>query len=176
MHSRVLFGERADPERQYAFSARDRIDETVIRQRSVFDGRYHYVRNFTPQVGFSTLNRYKEKCFLVQPLIRRLQQQGALDAVTAEFLKPFPPEGLFDPVADPDEIHNLVDSVELEHVAALQRLRAALDTWMVETGDRGHWPEPPSVVKPFTQEMHDWFGTPDWERWSVDGRMRDGQR
>ena len=51
-----------------------------------------------------------------------------------------------------------------EHREALLRLRAALDTWIIETGDRGHIPEPPEVVAPFTQEMHDWFGTPAWSR------------
>ena len=45
---------------------------------------------------------------------------------------------------------------------ALARLRAALDTWLVETGDLGQWPEPPEVVAPFEKEMHDWFGTPAW--------------
>ena len=49
-----------------------------------------------------------------------------------------------------------------EHKDALLRLRAALDTWIVETGDRGAWPEPEEVVAPFLKEMHDWFGTPDW--------------
>ena len=44
----------------------------------------------------------------------------------------------------------------------LIRLRAALDTWMAETGDRGHLPEPREVVAPFAKEMHDWFGTPAW--------------
>ena len=48
MQSRVFLGQRADPPRVYAFSARDRIDETVVRLRSVRDRRYHYVRNFTP--------------------------------------------------------------------------------------------------------------------------------
>jgi hypothetical protein len=37
-----------------------------------------------------------------------------------------------------------------------------LDTWQTATNDRGHIPEPPEVVAPFTQEMHNWFGTPDW--------------
>jgi hypothetical protein len=44
----------------------------------------------------------------------------------------------------------------------LVRLRAALDTWIVETGDRGEIPEPPEVVARFEKEMHDWFGTPPW--------------
>jgi hypothetical protein len=44
----------------------------------------------------------------------------------------------------------------------LHALRAALDTWIVETGDLGARPEPPEVIAPFEQEMHDWFGTPRW--------------
>ncbi|MDD4269775.1 MAG: hypothetical protein PHO07_09665 [Pirellulales bacterium] len=34
--------------------------------------------------------------------------------------------------------------------------------WIVETGDRGHIPEPPGIVPPFTDEIYDWFGTPAW--------------
>jgi hypothetical protein len=41
-------------------------------------------------------------------------------------------------------------------------MRAALDTWMVETQDQGAFPEPEEIVAPFEKEMHDWFGTPEW--------------
>ena len=75
-----------------------------------------------------------------------------------------PDEELYDTQADPFEIHNLAASDLPEHRDALLRLRAALDTWTVETGDRGHIPEPPGVVAPFEQEMHEWFGTPAWYR------------
>jgi arylsulfatase A-like enzyme len=162
MQSRVFLGERADPARTYAFSARDRIDETVVRQRSVRDRRYHYIRNFTPGAGFLTLNRYKEKCFLVKPLMRRLHAEGRLTGPPADLMKPFPEELLYDTQTDPHEIRDIADSSQPEHREALVRLRAALDTWMTETGDRGGCPEPPEVVAPFEQEMHDWFGTPEW--------------
>ena len=162
MQSRVFMGAQADPPRTYAFSARDRIDETVIRQRSVRDQRYHYVRNFTPGAGFPTLNRYKEKCFLVKPLMRELDRTGQLIGPPAELMQPFPEEQLFDVVQDPYEINNLADSSKPEHREALARMRGALQTWMVETGDRGHIPEPPDIVAPFLIEMHNWFGTPDW--------------
>lgn len=162
MQSRIFLGERADPPRTYAFSARDRIDETVVRLRSVRDKRYHYIRNFTPGAGFPTLNRYKEKCFLVKPLMRRLHAEGKLTGPAARLMEPFPREQLYDTAADPHEIHNLANSSEPRHRAALIRLRAALDTWMTETGDLGTWPEPPEVVAPFEKEMHDWFGTPEW--------------
>jgi len=162
MQSRIFLGDRADPPRTYAFAARDRIDETVVRLRSVHDRRYHYVRNYTPGAGFLTLNRYKEKCFAVKPLMRRLHAEGELTGAAAELMKPFPPEQLYDVAADPHEIHNLVGSDNPAHRAALLRLRAALDTWITETGDPGRWPEPPEIVAPFEKEMHDWFGTPPW--------------
>jgi arylsulfatase A-like enzyme len=162
MQSRVFLGPEADPPRRFAFAARDRIDETVVRMRSVHDRRYHYVRNFTPGAGFKTLNRYKEKCFLVKPLMRKLEAEGKLSGPALDLMKPFPREMLFDTKTDPHEIRDLAGSADPRHRAALLRLRAALDTWMAETGDRGHIPEPPEVVAPFVKEMHDWFGTPDW--------------
>ena len=73
-------------------------------------------------------------------------------------------EMLYDTQADPHEIRNLAASQTPAHQAALKRLRAALDTWMISTQDRGHIPESREVVAPFTKEMHDWFGTPAWVR------------
>jgi N-sulfoglucosamine sulfohydrolase len=162
MQSRVFLGEQADPPRTYAFSARDRIDETVNRIRSVRDKRYHYLRNYMPEQGFASLNRYKEKCFAVQPLMRELHAEGKLSGPAVELMKPLPYEQLYDTSTDPHEIHNLAESEQTEHREALLRMRAALDTWIVETGDRGEFPEDPEIVAPFEQEMHDWFGTPEW--------------
>ncbi len=164
MHSRVFLGERAEPPRKYAFSARDRIDESVNRIRSVREPRYHYIRNYMPEQGFASLNRYKEKCFLVMPLMRELHAAGKLPPAAAQLMERLPPEQLFDTQADPHEIRNLANSLQPEHREALVRLRAALDVWIVETGDRGAIPEPADVVRPFEKEMHDWFGTPAWYR------------
>jgi hypothetical protein len=44
----------------------------------------------------------------------------------------------------------------------LAEMRAALDSWIVSTGDRGYLPEAEGIVLPFVKEMHDWFGTPSW--------------
>ena len=162
MQSRVFLGKEADPPRTYAFAARDRIDETVVTMRSVHEQRYHYIRNFTPGAGFETLNRYKEKCFLVKPLMRQLKAEGKLSGPALDLMEPFPKEMLFDLKNDPNEINNLAESQTPEHQAALLRLRSALETWSVESGDRGHLLESPEVVAPFLKEMQDWFGTPKW--------------
>jgi arylsulfatase A-like enzyme len=163
MQSRIFLGKHADPPRKYAFSARDRIDETVNRIRTVRDKRYRYIRNYMPEQAFRSLNRYKEKCCLVKPLMRKLDAEGKLTGAPAElFAARLPNEQLYDTETDPHEIHNLVDSNKVEHREALLRLRAALDVWLVETGDLGRWPEPPEIAAPFEKEMHDWFGTPAW--------------
>ena len=163
MQSRNFLGAQADPPRSYAFSARDRIDETIQRIRSVRDARWRYIRNFTPGPTFASLNRYKEKCFLVIPLMRELQTQGKLTGPPADLMAlRGPGEELYDIANDPHEIHSLVNSTKPEHREALVRLRTALDVWIAETGDRDPWPEPPEVVAPFEKEMHDWFGTPSW--------------
>lgn len=162
MQSRVFVGDDKPAARKYAFAARDRIDETVVRQRSVSSAQYHYIRNFTKGAGFPTLNRYKEKCFLVKPLMRDLLAKGELTGPPLYLMQPFASEMLFDTTSDPHEVNNLAESDNPEHQRALVEMRAALETWMAETGDRGEFLEPSEIVTPFIKEMHDWFGTPSW--------------
>ena len=165
MHGRIFLGDEVGLERTYAFSARDRVDETVNRVRSVRGKRYHYIRNYYPDRHFTSLNRYKEKCFPIKPLMRRLMAEGKLQGAPAELMSPtVAPEQLFDTLSDPHEINNLSESTKQEHREALMNMRSALDVWIVETQDRGEFPEPREIVAPFDKEMHDWFGTPDWYR------------
>lgn len=165
MQGRVIVGAHAEPPRRFAFAARDRIDETVQRIRSVHDGHYHYIRTFTNGPTFASLNRYKEKCFPILPLMREMLGRGELNGPPLALMKRSGPcEELYDTQNDRDEINDLSRSAAPDHRDALQRLRAALDSWMIETGDRGGTPEAPEVYAPFEKEMHDWFGTPAWYR------------
>ncbi len=163
MQGRAFLGKDVPVARQYAFAARDRIDETVQRIRSVHDARFHYIRTYTAGPTLASLNRYKEKCFLILPLMRAMHAEGKLTGAPAELMEGRGPcEELFDVAADPHEIRNLVKSDVAEHREALVRLRAALDVWITETGDQGQWPEAAEIVAPFEKEMHEWFGTPAW--------------
>lgn len=163
MQGRVILGPHADSPRPFAFSARDRIDETVQRIRSVHDERYHYIRTFTQGPTFASLNRYKEKCFPILPLMRDLQAKGQLTGAPLALMQRIGPcEELYDTKSDPHEVSDLISSEKPEHRLAVQRLRAALDTWIIETADRGAIPEASGVIAPFEKEMHDWFGTPPW--------------
>jgi len=160
MQSRRFLGPVLDPPRRYAFSARDRIDETELRMRSVREKRFHYIRNYSEGEGFATLNRYKEKCFRIKPVMRELLAAGKLEGAPKQLMQPMPFELLYDTENDPHEINNL--AANPAYAKQLAAMGAALDAWEAETGDRGAFKEAREVVAPFKKEMHDWFGTPDW--------------
>ncbi len=151
--------------RKYVFAARDRIDETYQRIRSVHDGRYHYIRTFSTGPTFSSLNRYKEKCFPVVSLMRELYMRGELPSPARElFERRGPCEELYDLATDPWEINDLVHSGKQEDRQALARLRATLEEWIVATRDRGAEAEAPEIAKAIEEEMDIWFGTPAWAK------------
>ncbi len=157
MQGRILFGPRAEAPRTIAFGARDRCDETVFRLRTARDDRYRYIRNFTPEKPFYALNRYKEDQYVAIPAMRRLHEQGKLNAVQEVLFAPhMAPEELYDTQADPHETVNLINSTKPEHVAALQRLRPALEKWITDTNDQGRFFESPQEIARYDDEAEAW--------------------
>ena len=147
MQGRVFLGDGCEPLRQYAFGARDRCDETVMRIRTVRDGRYRYIRNFTPEKPFLSPNAYKERSYPVWNLLKELHAEGKLTPAQEFLCRPaMPAEELYDLQADPHEIHNLAASSRPEHQAALVRLRAVLEKWIEDTGDEGRVFEPAATA------------------------------
>ena len=148
MQGRVFLGEQSEQPRQYIFGARDRCDETMFRFRTVRDARYRYIRNFMPERPFLQTNDYKERSYPVWNLIKELGAAGKLTDWQKNFyLAPtMPPEELFDMDADPHSMNNLTASTKPEHQAALKRLRAEMEKWIVESDDQGRIPEPLEVT------------------------------
>jgi uncharacterized sulfatase len=139
MEGQVIVGPRTAPERKYVFAARDRMDETYDRIRSVRDRRFQYIRNFHPELPYAQRIAYMEEMPTMQ-VWRRLHAEGRLNPVQDQFFAPTKPkEELYDVEADPDEVHNLAD--DPRYRGKLAELRAALDRWLVETKDLGAIPE-----------------------------------
>ncbi|MSU48942.1 MAG: sulfatase [Opitutus sp.] len=137
-----FLGDKVVAAKQYVFGARDRCDETAMRIRTVRDDRYRYIRTFTPEVPFFSPNGYKQRQYPAWTLMPKLHQEGKLTDVQAFLCQPRQPEEqLFDMTADPHEIKNLTTSTQPEHAAALKRLRAELESWIVRTDDQGRFPE-----------------------------------
>ena len=143
LQGRIFLGPQAEAPRDLVFSARDRMDETVMRHRAVRDDRYRYIKNFTPEKPFFSPNAYKAKQYPAWNLIQQLHQKGKLNAVQEILCQPrMPEEELYDLQSDPHQINNLARSASPEHQAALTKLRSAVTDWMESTHDRGRLPDP----------------------------------
>ena len=142
MQGRVFLGPDADPEPEYAFSARDRCDETVDRIRCVRDRRWKLIRNFLPERPYAQRNHYKDTSYPALQVMRQLHANGQLSGAAAQWMAPTRPEyELYDLQSDPDEVTNLADSPE--HTEVLARLQAQLAAWIEETNDHGRELEDP---------------------------------
>jgi arylsulfatase A-like enzyme len=127
----------AEP-RKYLFGSRGRMDEQIDMVRSVRDERYIYIRNYMPHLKHGFFNEYSYT-FESTNDWRSLHFAGELLPPQARYWEPKPPEELYDLIADPYELHNLVDCTY--HQQVLDRLRAAHRQHMVETRDVQFLPE-----------------------------------
>jgi N-sulfoglucosamine sulfohydrolase len=139
------------PGREYIVAARDRCDETVDRIRCIRTARYKYIRNYFSDRPYTQINRYKETEYPVLRLMRRLQAEGKLTSVQAQFMAATrPAEELYDVTKDPNELVNLADRTEDRRT--LVEMRRILDRWIVDTGDRGEIPEDPAIPRYWEQQ------------------------
>ncbi|WP_395743539.1 sulfatase [Prosthecobacter sp.] len=131
--------------RAFIFGARDRIDDTPDRVRTVRDARFKLVRNYEPQRPYLQRMAYAE---LTNPTYNRMRQlfaEGKLNADQARFMaSERPAEELYDLQNDPFELHNLAADPAQNNT--LVRLRQQLDAWISDTNDQGAVPEDPKTA------------------------------
>lgn len=139
MQGRVMLGDKTQPAPKYVFSARDRMDESYDRIRSVRGERYHYIRNFHPELPYAQWINYMDEMPIMRTW-RRLAFEGKLNDTQKLFMaRTKPKEELYDTAADPHEVKNLAEAKD--HQAVLSEMRAALDQWIKDTKDQGEVPE-----------------------------------
>ncbi len=139
MQGRVFLGSARDPEPEFVFAASDRVDEATDRIRAVRDRRYKYIRNYQPDTPYGQSVAFRNNLATMQEIFR-LENLGLL-APPADwyFRQTKPMEELYDTDADPFELENLAGRPE--HQGRLERMRAAHETWVTDTGDMGAIPE-----------------------------------
>ena len=86
------------------------------------------------------------------PLLRELHEAEQLTPTQAALLAPSrPEEELYRLDIDPFEIDNVVD--DPDHAESLERLRLALDEWIIHSNDQGEMPEGPEIYEYWEREM-----------------------
>ena len=142
MQGRAFLGEhrKEAPKDDMVFLYADRFDEIYGMRRGITDGRWKYIRRFTPQLPAAPYSYYQ---FSMPSWVayRKAWQEGKLSGVhKATWEKPQAVEELFDLQADPWEVKNLAD--DPAHAGKLVAMRKRLMGTMLKVRDSGVVPEP----------------------------------
>jgi arylsulfatase A-like enzyme len=138
-HGRAFAGPfRATPP-AYTFLMRDRMDERYDLSRAVTDGRYRYIRNYTPAQPWGQHLEYLWRQASMQEWAA-LHRAGRLTPTQDAFFQPKPVEELFDCATDPDNVHNLARDPTYQ--PQLTAFRQALRGHQLAIRDTGLLPEP----------------------------------
>jgi N-sulfoglucosamine sulfohydrolase len=142
MQGRAFLGpKRVEPAADnVVFLYADRFDEIYGMRRGITDGRWKYIRNFSPQLPAAP-NSYYALGQSGWTGWQKAWKDGKLDArFNAIWETPQPVERLFDTAEDRWEIHNLAaDPAQADRLAAM---RGRLRKTMIDAVDTGIIPEP----------------------------------
>ncbi|HSQ54121.1 MAG TPA: sulfatase [Gemmata sp.] len=153
MVGRVILGENTALAPQYVFAARDRMDETYDRIRSVRSSRYRYIRNFNPELPYMQYINYMDEMPIMREW-RRLAFEGKLNKTQMLFMaREKPREELYDLEDDPYEINNLVDAESVLIQRIRKEMSDALDKWMVDTKDLGEVSEKELIKRGIVKDV-----------------------
>lgn len=127
-----LFGEDFQP-REWVAAAKDRLDHTIDRVRTIRTARYRYTRNFKTDRIFLQ-PQYRDPKDYVKNL-REWYATGQLSPKLTEiYFGERPAEEFYDVQKDPSQLENLIDSPELQD--EIERHRKLLNDW-IALGDFG---------------------------------------
>lgn len=138
MQGRAFLGPYAQPEPEFSYGFRGRMDERYDMVRTVRDKRYVYLRQYMPHRIYGQHVSYMFETPTTQ-VWKRLYDEGKLTPPKTYFWETKPPEELYDLQNDPDEVDNLASAPE--HHATLERFRKAEREWVTSIRDTGFLPE-----------------------------------
>lgn len=139
MQGRVFLGPDIEPEPEFHYAFRGRMDERIDNVRVVRSKRFLYIKNYMPYVPAGQKLDYLWKMAATRTWDNAFHN-GETDAVTSRFFLPREfSEELYDTEADPDNIHNLINHPE--HAQTVERMRKALRDWQLSIHDAGLLPE-----------------------------------
>ena len=156
MTGQAFLGSKAAPPRTYEYSFRSNYESGIKPARSVFDGRFHYVRSYMPFAPEAAPQSYQWQ----MPGERAYFDAYAKNLLSPEhraYYEATPTEALYDLQTDPWELTNL--SANSAYATTLARLRAANDAEIRRIRDVGFFPISMRAKSP---SLYAWVRSPNY--------------
>ena len=139
---RDLFAKDFKP-RQWVASAKDRLDHTIDRVRTIRTDKFRYTRNY--KLDRTLLQpQYRDG----QDYLKNLKELYAAGKLSADLKRIYfgerPKEEFYEVSKDPAQVNNLVGDPKF--TKELKRHRKLLDAWLAK-GDRGEGEESPPALR-----------------------------
>ena len=137
MEGKAFLGKMAESPKKYQHSFRCNAHVHYDPSRIVYDGRYRYIRYYTPRKPHGLWQWYNAQ---MQSLFAwtRYWMEGEANEIESRHFEEKPMEMLFDLKEDPWEINNLADNPKYKD--KLIKLRKENDRWVRKTKDLGFFP------------------------------------
>jgi hypothetical protein len=140
MQGAIFLGPQTEPEKEFHFAFRGRMDERYDNSRAVCDKQFLYIRNYMPYVPWMQHHDYLWKMKATVAWENFVKEGKAEDEMQSRYFAPKRfTEELYDMNKDHDNVDNLIENLEYEAVAA--RMRNALHDWQLQIFDSGLLPE-----------------------------------
>jgi len=121
MQGSIFLGPKAEPEQEYHFAFRGRMDERLDNARAVCDKRFLFIRNYAPHVPWMQHLEFLWKMKATQAWEKQVRS-GKANEVQSRFFKAKGwTEELYDMQEDPDSVNNLIDDPAYQQTAAKMR-------------------------------------------------------
>ncbi|MCB1094993.1 MAG: sulfatase-like hydrolase/transferase [Verrucomicrobiae bacterium] len=163
MQGRAFLGPKrmTPPQNDVVFLHADRFDELYGMRRGITDGRWKYMRRFTPYLAAAPYSYYQFSMpgwAAMEAAWKNGQLSGYHKAL---WETPQAVDYLFDTQADPWEVHNLADAPA--HAERLALMSARLKAKMSEIKDTGIIPEPMFADLAGKSTIYDFARSPNFD-------------
>lgn len=148
MHGRVFWGEAAESDREYIYSAVDRTGESHFKSRAIRSRRYKFIRNYRHDFSINQMaTAYRRAHHPIYHLLNILNEKNRLTPAQAYLVDDLPAEELYDLEKDPFEINNLANDPNYQDVK--NELENRLEAHLEEVGDQGLGSDSEQIVQVF---------------------------